>query len=63
MGLLSTVFCLVNVITALGGGALALLSTRWIMGLGGLMCLWAALLLWRLARSEGSPGRAGVGQG
>lgn len=56
MGLLSTVFCLGNVITALGGGALALLSTRWIMGLGGLMCLWAALLLWRLARSESSGG-------
>ncbi|MDT8999034.1 MFS transporter [Paucibacter sp. APW11] len=52
MGLLSTIFCLGNVITALGGGLLALLSTRWIMGLGGLMCLLAAGLLLRLAASE-----------
>ena len=53
MGLLSTIFCLANVVVALGGGLLALLSTRWIMALGGLTALGASLLLLRLARSEG----------
>jgi MFS family permease len=52
MGLLSTVFCVANVSIALVGGALALLSVRWIMALGGLMCGAAALLLLRLARQE-----------
>lgn len=52
MGLLSTVFCLSNVLMALIGGGLALLSTRWIMGLGGVCCVAASLLLLRLARRE-----------
>ncbi|MEJ6000268.1 MFS transporter [Paucibacter soli] len=52
MGLLSTVFCVANVAIALIGGALALLSVRWIMALGGLMCGVAALLLLRLAARE-----------
>ena len=52
MGLLSTIFCVSNVIVALGGGWLALLSTRWIMALGGLSAVAAALLMLRLARSE-----------
>jgi len=49
MGLLSTIFCLANVAVALLGGLLALLDTRWIMGLGGLMALSAAVLLLRLS--------------
>lgn len=52
MGLLSTVFCMANVMVALAGGAIAVLSTRWIMGLGGLTCVLASLALLRLARLE-----------
>jgi MFS family permease len=52
MGLLSTVFCVANVIVALAGGWIALLSVRWIMGLGGIACIAASLLTLQLARSE-----------
>jgi MFS family permease len=60
MGLLSTMFCVANVIVALAGGWIALLSTRWIMGLGGAACIAAALLTLRLARTEAraAPARA-----
>jgi MFS family permease len=52
MGLLSTIFCVANVIVALGGGWLSLLSTRWVMALGGLAAVVAATLMLRLARAE-----------
>ncbi|MCV2352097.1 MFS transporter [Paucibacter sp. Y2R2-4] len=52
MGLLSTIFCLANVLMALAGGLISMLSTRWIMGLGGLTCVIAALALLRLANQE-----------
>ncbi len=52
MGLLSTIFCVANVIVALGGGWIALLSTRWIMALGGAAAVVSALLMLRLARAE-----------
>lgn len=52
MGLLSTVFCLANVAVALAGGLVALLSTRWIMALGGMAAIWASCQLLRLARQE-----------
>ena len=52
MGLLSTIFCVSNVVVALGGGWLALLSVRWIMALGGAAAVTAALLMLRLARRE-----------
>ncbi len=52
MGLLSTIFCLANVVMALAGGLISLLSTRWIMGLGGLTCMTAAVALLRLAQRE-----------
>ena len=52
MGLLSTIFCVANVIVALGGGWLALLSTRWIMALGGVAAVVSAMLMLRLARTE-----------
>ncbi|HEY9029507.1 MAG TPA: hypothetical protein VIP05_34790 [Burkholderiaceae bacterium] len=52
MGLLSTIFCVSNVVVALVGGWMALLSTRWIMALGGAAAVVAALLMLRLARGE-----------
>ena len=59
MGLLSTIFCVSNVIVALGGGWIALLSTRWIMALGGVAAVASAVLMLRLARSEtGTAARA-----
>ena len=52
MGLLSTIFCVSNVVVALAGGWIALLSTRWIMALGGAAAVVSALLMLRLARGE-----------
>jgi len=52
MGLLSTIFCVSNVVVALAGGWIALLSTRWIMALGGAAAVASALLMLRLARRE-----------
>jgi MFS family permease len=52
MGLLSTIFCMANVIVALGGGFVALVSTRWIMALGGAAAVLAATLMLRLACTE-----------
>ncbi len=50
MGLLTTTFCLSNTLIALIGGALGMLSARWIMLLGGTMCLLAAIGFIRFAR-------------
>ena len=52
MGLLSTIFCVSNVAVALVGGWIALLSTRWIMAIGGAAAVVSALLMLRLARVE-----------
>src|SRR6516225_4436787 len=52
MGLLSTIFCVANVVVALAGGWIALLSTRWIMALGGAAAVVSAALMLRLARGE-----------
>lgn len=52
MGLLTTVFCLSNVVMALVGGLLGQLSARWIMALGGLCCIVAALGMLRFAQRE-----------
>ena len=52
MGLLSTIFCLSNVVVALTGGWVALLSTRWLMAFGGVAAVTSALLMLRLARAE-----------
>ena len=52
MGLLSTIFCVSNVIVALTGGWIALASTRWIMALGGAAGIVSAVLMLRLARTE-----------
>ena len=55
MGLLSTIFCVSNVIVALGGGWISLVSTRWVMALGGAAAVASALLMLRLARTEAAP--------
>ena len=47
MGLLSTVFCISNVLVAVLGGGLTLLDTRLTLAIGGCMCL---LAVWRLGR-------------
>jgi predicted MFS family arabinose efflux permease len=52
MGLLATIFCCANVVIALAGGGLAILSSRWIMGVGGAACIVASMLTWRLAVRE-----------
>jgi len=52
MGLLSTIFCVANVVVALAGGWIALLSTRWVMALGGAAAVVSTLLMLRLARNE-----------
>ncbi|SEK36951.1 Predicted arabinose efflux permease, MFS family [Roseateles sp. YR242] len=52
MGLLTTVFCLSNTLIALIGGGLGMLSARWIMLLGGCMCLMAAIGFIRFARQH-----------
>lgn len=45
MGLLSTTFCLANIVMALAGGVLALLDTRLVLIVGGLLAAWAALAM------------------
>jgi MFS family permease len=52
MGLLSTIFCVSNVVVALGGGWISLVSTRWVMALGGVAAVVSAVLMLRLARTE-----------
>lgn len=52
MGLLTTVFCLSNTLIALIGGALGMLSARWIMLVGGITCLIAAIGFIRFAREH-----------
>ncbi|HBF51748.1 MAG TPA: MFS transporter [Massilia sp.] len=58
MGLLSTTFCLANIVMALAGGLLTLIDTRLVLIVGGLLAAWAALALnrWsRDARREPAP--------
>jgi DHA1 family tetracycline resistance protein-like MFS transporter len=45
MGLLSTTFCLANILMALVGAALTLLDTRLVLLLGAMLAAWAG---WRL---------------
>ncbi|HBZ06463.1 MAG TPA: MFS transporter, partial [Massilia sp.] len=45
MGLLSTIFCLANIVMALAGGVLTLVDTRLVLIVGGLLAAWAALAL------------------
>lgn len=50
MALLSTTFCLANIMVALVGGLLSLVDTRLVLLAGGLLAIWAssALRRWRL---------------
>ena len=45
MGLLSTTFCLANIVMALAGGVLALVNTRIVLVVGGSMAVGAALAM------------------
>lgn len=54
MGLLSTTFCLANIVMALVGGVLTLFDTRLVLIVGGLLAAWAALALHRWRRHAGS---------
>jgi MFS family permease len=58
MGLLSTTFCLANILMALAGGLLALIDTRIVLVAGGLLTAWAALAL---RNWSGRGALAGVG--
>lgn len=50
MGLLSTTFCLANILMALAGSVLTLFDTRLILWLGAALAIWAA---WRLRAWRG----------
>jgi MFS family permease len=45
MGLLSTTFCLANIVMALAGGVLTLIDTRLVLIVGGLLAAWAAMAM------------------
>jgi hypothetical protein len=45
MGLLSTTFCLANIVMALAGGVLALVDTRIVLVVGGALAVGAALAM------------------
>lgn len=47
MGLLSTTFCLANIVMALAGGILTLVDTRLVLIVGGLLAAWAAIAMRR----------------
>ncbi|QYF94222.1 MFS transporter [Massilia sp. PAMC28688] len=59
MGLLSTTFCLANILMALAGSVLTLFDTRLVLLLGAILSAWAAWLLhgWR-ARLSAAPAAA-----
>jgi predicted MFS family arabinose efflux permease len=50
MGLLSTTFCVANIVMAFGGGLLAQIDTRLVLITGGLLTGWAALSMRRWSR-------------
>ncbi len=52
MGLLSSVFAVANLLVALVGGAVSMLDTRLVIGLGALACLGAAFALRKLEQGE-----------
>ncbi|MES2316148.1 MAG: MFS transporter [Pseudomonadota bacterium] len=57
MGLLSTTFCLANIVMALAGSALTLIDTRLILLLGAVMAAWAGWRLqsWRVQMAGSAP--------
>ncbi|WP_426112361.1 MFS transporter [Massilia sp. PWRC2] len=63
MGLLSTIFCVANILMALAGAVLALVDTRLVLALGALLAGWAGWQLWRwqalpAAQPDGRPKQA-----
>ena len=54
MALLSTTFCIANILMALAGGLLSLVDTRLVLVLGGLLAVWASFALrrWRLRGAQ-----------
>jgi MFS family permease len=54
MGLISTTFCLANILMALAGAVLTLIDTRWILLLGAALSTWAA---WRMQSWHASMAR------
>jgi DHA1 family tetracycline resistance protein-like MFS transporter len=62
MGLLSTIFCVANILMALAGAVLTLIDTRLVLLLGALMALWAGwrLLGWERALAHELPAAGSV---
>jgi len=60
MALLSTTFCVANIVMALAGGLLSLIDTRLILIAGGLSAAWASLALHRWRQRSAHPGLEGA---
>ena len=60
MALLSTTFCVANIVMALAGGLLSLIDTRLILIAGGLSAAWASLALRRWRQRSAHPGLEGA---
>lgn len=55
MALLSTTFCLANILVAAAGAVLTLVDTRLVLVLGGLLALWASVALRRWSARSAHP--------
>ncbi|MGF6276175.1 DHA1 family tetracycline resistance protein-like MFS transporter [Massilia sp. UYP11] len=55
MALLSTIFCLANILMALAGAVLTLIDTRLVLVVGGLLALWASVALRRWSARSARP--------
>jgi len=55
MGLLSTIFCLANILMALAGAVLTLIDTRLVLVVGGLLTAWASVALRRWSARSPRP--------
>ena len=60
MALLSTTFCVANIVMALVGGLLSLIDTRLILIAGGLSAAWASIALHRWRQRSARPGLEGA---
>ncbi|OON63845.1 MFS transporter [Massilia sp. KIM] len=59
MALLSTTFCLANIVMALVGAVLTLIDTRVVLVLGGVLAAWAAFALRNWSLASAHPGMEG----
>ena len=55
MALLSTIFCLANILMALAGAVLTLIDTRLVLVVGGLLAVWASVALRRWSARSPHP--------